>query len=69
MDDQANKFALNLQVYIPIDEERGFFADLQKLRQSLHGFRRQPGLENFNYLVHSSETFDFIEKIDYETEG
>jgi len=67
MDDKASSFALNLQVHIPIDEE-GFFSDLQKIRQRLHGFRKQPGLENFNYLVHSSETFDFIEKIDYERE-
>jgi predicted amino acid-binding ACT domain protein len=67
MDNEENKFALILQVFIPIEEE-GFFSDLEKLRKQLHNFRRQPGLESFNYLVHSSETFNFIEKIDHETE-
>lgn len=68
MDEPGNTVALNLQVYIQVAEE-GFFADLEKLRDELHNFRKQPGLESFNYLVHSSETFDFIEKIDYETEA
>jgi predicted amino acid-binding ACT domain protein len=68
MDDKASSFALNLQVYIQVDADRGFFSDLQEIREALHGFRSQDGLENFKYLVHSSETFDFIEKIDYEPE-
>lgn len=68
MKERADTFALILQVYIQVGEE-GFFADLEKLRAQLDELKNRPGLETFNYLVHSSETFDFIEKIDYETEG
>lgn len=67
MDYAADSFALNLQVYIRKEEE-GFFSDLEKVRSELHAFRKREGLETFSYMVHSSETFDFIEKIDFEKE-
>lgn len=65
MDGEEKNFALNIHTYIPTDAD-DFFTKLERIRTDLRGMQGKIGLNNFNCMVHSSETFEFIQKIDYE---
>jgi len=68
MDDREKTAALKIHTYIPT-EAVDFFEILEGIRTDVKRLQEDLGLTIFNFLVHSSETFEFIQKIDYEQEG
>jgi predicted amino acid-binding ACT domain protein len=67
VDDTEENATFKIDTYIPAEAE-DFFATLEGLRADVHALGDKLGLKRYNSMVHSSETFEFIQKIDYEQE-
>jgi predicted amino acid-binding ACT domain protein len=66
MDEHEKDFALNLHVHIAKRAE-SFLGDIEKIRNHLRELRADlSDDERFKFMVHSSETYDFLQRIDYE---
>ncbi|MBI5934995.1 MAG: hypothetical protein HY867_14920 [Chloroflexi bacterium] len=65
MDETEETAALKIHTYIPT-ETAEFFEILEGIRSDMKKLKEGLGLKNFDYMVHSSETFEFIQRIDYE---
>ncbi|HEX5733165.1 MAG TPA: hypothetical protein VF131_10045 [Blastocatellia bacterium] len=65
VDEKSDQLAFSLYTYIPTESD-SFFSTLKNMRTRLATLKTDLGLATFNYMVHSSETFDYIEKIDFE---
>lgn len=65
MESDESSFALILYTKLPMDDTE-YFQTIENIRSTLSRFKSSKKMEDFRFLIHSEETFKFINKIDYE---